>query len=41
VGSLVTKGPTPTSAWLLPRGKSLVPVHIATGTNDGAPVPVG
>jgi hypothetical protein len=35
-----TKGSTPTSAWPLPRGKPLVPVRIATGTNDRAPVPV-
>jgi hypothetical protein len=36
-----TKGPMPTSAWPLPHGKPLVPVRIATGTNDRAPVPVG
>jgi hypothetical protein len=44
VDSLVpvrVKGPTPTSAWPLPRGDSLVPVRIATGTKDRAPVPVG
>jgi hypothetical protein len=37
----IPTGPTSTSPWQRPRGKTLVPVHNATGTKDEAPVPVG